>query len=109
MSTLIRTVMRRSRFTVIQMQQMLSRRIRLQIIGTAATRWLPSRRADLPERVAAGDTEQLTQPLADDAVCKRRNIAMKAIEWIRRTLRSVAPYLAVGLFLPGGSIMALLL
>src|SRR5437588_532280 len=34
---------------------------------------------------------------------------MKAIEWIRRTLPSVGPYLAVGLFLPGGSIMALLL
>jgi hypothetical protein len=34
---------------------------------------------------------------------------MKAVEWIIRRLRSLGPYLAVELFLPGGSIVALLL
>jgi hypothetical protein len=40
---------------------------------------------------------------------KRWRIAMKAVEWILRQLRSLNPYLAVGLLLPGGSIVALLL
>jgi hypothetical protein len=43
---------------------------------------------------------------------KRRNrwrFAMKAMEWILRQLRSLSPYLAVELFLPGSSIVALLL
>jgi len=34
---------------------------------------------------------------------------MKALGWSLRQLRSLGPYLAVGLFLPGGSIVALLL
>jgi hypothetical protein len=34
---------------------------------------------------------------------------MKAVEWILRQLRSLSPYLAVELLLPGGSIVALLL
>jgi len=34
---------------------------------------------------------------------------MKAVESILRQLRSLGPYLAVELFLPGGSIVALLL
>jgi hypothetical protein len=34
---------------------------------------------------------------------------MKAVEWILRQFRSLGPYLAVELFLPGGSIVALLL
>jgi hypothetical protein len=34
---------------------------------------------------------------------------MKAVERILRRLRSLGPYLAVELFLPGGSIVALLL
>jgi hypothetical protein len=34
---------------------------------------------------------------------------MKAVEWILRQLRSLGPYLAVCLFLPGGSIVAFLL
>ena len=34
---------------------------------------------------------------------------MKAMEWILRQLRSLSPYLAVELLLPGGSIVALLL
>jgi hypothetical protein len=34
---------------------------------------------------------------------------MKAIEWILRHLRSLGPYLAIELVLPGGSIVALLL
>ena len=40
---------------------------------------------------------------------KRWRIAMKAVEWILRQLRSLSPYLAVELLLPGGSIVALLL
>jgi len=40
---------------------------------------------------------------------KHWRIATKAVEWIRPWLLSLGPYLAVGLFLPGGSIMALLL
>src|SRR2546429_10033102 len=40
---------------------------------------------------------------------KHWRIASKAVEWIRPWLLSLVPYLAVGLFLPGGSIMALLL
>jgi len=40
---------------------------------------------------------------------KRRRVAMKAVEWILRQLRSLSPYLAVELLLPGGSIVALLL
>ena len=34
---------------------------------------------------------------------------MKAVEWILRQLRSLGPYLAIELFLPGGSIVALVL
>jgi len=34
---------------------------------------------------------------------------MKAVEWILRQLRSLGPYLAIELILPGGSIVALLL
>ena len=34
---------------------------------------------------------------------------MKAVEWILRQFRLLGPYLAVELFLPGGSIVALLL
>ena len=34
---------------------------------------------------------------------------MRAIEWIVRQVRSLGPYLAIELFLPGGSIVALLL
>jgi len=34
---------------------------------------------------------------------------MKAIEWILAQLRSLGPYLAIELVLPGGSILALLL
>ena len=34
---------------------------------------------------------------------------MKAVEWILRQLRSLSPYLAVALLLPGGSIVAFLL
>jgi hypothetical protein len=34
---------------------------------------------------------------------------MKAVEWIVRQLRSLGPYVAVGLFVPGGSIVALVL
>jgi hypothetical protein len=37
------------------------------------------------------------------------HIAMKAGEWILRGVRSLGPYLAIELFLPGGSIVALLL
>ena len=37
------------------------------------------------------------------------SIAMKAVEFTLRWLRSLGPYLAVELFLPGGSIVALLL
>jgi hypothetical protein len=40
---------------------------------------------------------------------KRWRIAMKAVEWTFRQLRSLGPYLAVELVLPGGSIVALLL
>jgi hypothetical protein len=40
---------------------------------------------------------------------KNWHIAMKAVEWIRCQLCSLGPYLAVELFLPGGSIVALLL
>jgi hypothetical protein len=39
---------------------------------------------------------------------KRWRIAMKAVEWILRQSRSLSPYLAVALLLPGGSIVALL-
>jgi len=34
---------------------------------------------------------------------------MKAVEWILRQLRSLGPYLAIELLLPGGSIVALVL
>jgi hypothetical protein len=34
---------------------------------------------------------------------------MKAVEWVLRQLRSLGPYLAIELFLPGGSIVALVL
>jgi len=40
---------------------------------------------------------------------KHRRIGANVVEWIRPWLRSLGPYLAVGLFLPGGSIMAFLL
>jgi hypothetical protein len=40
---------------------------------------------------------------------KRWRIAMKVVEWILRQLRSLSPYLAAELLLPGGSIVALLL
>jgi hypothetical protein len=40
---------------------------------------------------------------------KRWCVAMKTVEWILRQLRSLSPYLAVELLLPGGSIVALLL
>lgn len=34
---------------------------------------------------------------------------IRAVEWIVRQVRSLGPYLAIELFLPGGSIVALLL
>jgi hypothetical protein len=40
---------------------------------------------------------------------ERWRIAMKAVAWGLRQLRSQSPYLAVALLLPGGSIVALLL
>ena len=40
---------------------------------------------------------------------KQKGIDMKAVEWILRQLRSLGPYLAIELLLPGGSIVALLL
>jgi hypothetical protein len=40
---------------------------------------------------------------------ERWRIAMKAVAWGLRQLRSLSPYLAVELLLPGGSIVALLL
>jgi len=39
----------------------------------------------------------------------RGSDAMKAVEWMVRQFRSLGPYLAVELILPGGSIIALLL
>ena len=52
------------------------------------------------------------QHLADSEEPKssrQRRVAMKAVEWIVRQSRSLGPYVAVGLFVPGGSIVALLL
>jgi hypothetical protein len=40
---------------------------------------------------------------------ERWRVAMKAVAWGLRQLRSQSPYLAVALLLPGGSIVALLL
>jgi hypothetical protein len=34
---------------------------------------------------------------------------MRAVEWLLRQFRSLGPYLAIELILPGGSIVALLL
>ena len=34
---------------------------------------------------------------------------MRAAEWVLRQFRSLGPYLAIELFLPGGSLVALLL
>ena len=40
---------------------------------------------------------------------KQRWIDVRAFEWIFRQFRSLGPYLAIELILPGGSIVALLL
>jgi hypothetical protein len=40
---------------------------------------------------------------------KQWRIDVRAFEWILRQFRSLGPYLAIELILPGGSIMALLL
>jgi len=66
-----------------------------------------TRRAEIA--IAAARVEPGTADLEERKRSKRWRIAMKAVEWILRQLRSLSPYLAVELLLPGGSIVALLL
>jgi len=59
--------------------------------------------------IAAARVEPGTADMEERKRNKSWRITMKAVEWILRQLRSLSPYLAVELILPGGSIVALLL
>jgi hypothetical protein len=47
--------------------------------------------------------------VAEAARSQRRQVDMRAVAWIVAQFRSLGPYLAIELILPGGSIVALLL
>ena len=65
------------------------------------------------ECAGAASAASHVQPAAADVAKPRRNlrfwIDMTTVEWILGKFRSLGPYMAVALFLPGGSIIALVL
>jgi len=75
-----------------------------------ATFWLAPRKAGCAGTAnAASHIRSTAAYVAERTRNKQWRIDVRAVEWILRQFRSLGPYLAIELILPGGSIMALLL